>query len=129
LHGPTQLGAHVVRVAPPIIQNHIVQGKLPTDWLFHTTHGRPGFLNPNDYRNRILQTAAIRANVEVIDSGKRDEKGTVIVKTDVNFPSLRRTCATLFGDRGEDSKSTQAQLRHADTSFTFGTTRRASHRA
>jgi integrase len=33
----------------------------PRDWLFQTTHGRPGFLNLNNYRERILQPAAIRA--------------------------------------------------------------------
>jgi integrase len=91
----------------------------PQDWLFQTTHGRPGFLNANNYRERILQTAAIRAGVGVIDTGEKDQNGKPILKTDVDFRALRRTCATLFGDRAKDPKSTQAQLRHADPSITL----------
>ncbi|MGA3074135.1 MAG: hypothetical protein ABSG56_10630 [Bryobacteraceae bacterium] len=85
-----------------------------SDWLFQTTHGRPGFLNPNNYRNRILQPAAIRAEVGMIETGKRDPKGNPIQKTDVDFRCLRRTCGTLFGSASGDAKSTQKQLRHAD---------------
>jgi integrase len=91
----------------------------PTDWLFQTEHGRRGFLNANNYRNRILQPAAIRAGVGVVDTGKKDENGKPILKTDVDFRALRRTCATLFGDRAKDPKSTQAQLRHADPAITL----------
>jgi integrase len=91
----------------------------PQDWLFLTPHGRLGFLNANNYRERILQPAAIRAGVGVIDTGKKDEKGKAILKTDVDFRALRRTCATLFGDRAKDPKSTQAQLRHADPGITL----------
>jgi integrase len=91
----------------------------PADWLFQTEHGRRGFMNANNYRNRILKPAAIRAAVGVIDTGKRDEKGKPILKTDVDFRALRRTCATLFGDRAKDPKSTQAQLRHADPTITL----------
>lgn len=91
----------------------------PADWLFQTDHGRRGFLNANNYRNRILQPTAIRAGVGVIDTGKKDEKGKPILKTDVDFRALRRTCATLFGDRAKDPKSTQAQLRHADPAITL----------
>jgi integrase len=91
----------------------------PGDWLFQTNHGRLGFLNANNYRNRILQPAAIRAGVGVIDTGKKDENGERILKTDVDFRALRRTCATLFGDRAKDPKSTQAQLRHADPAMTL----------
>jgi integrase len=79
-----------------------------TDWLFRTEHGRRGFLNANNYRNRILKPAAIRAGVGVIDTGKKDDKGKPILKTDIDFRALRRTCATLFGDRAKDPKSTQA---------------------
>jgi integrase len=57
--------------------------------------------------------------VGVSDTGKKDEKGKAILKTDVDFRALRRTCATLFGDRAKDPKSTQAQLRHADPSITL----------
>jgi integrase len=91
----------------------------PTDWLFQTEHGRRGFLNANNYRNRILKPAAIRAGVGVIETGKKDEKGKPILKTAVDFRMLRRTCATLFGDRAKDPKSTQAQLRHADPAITL----------
>jgi integrase len=91
----------------------------PSDWMFQTKHGRRGFLNANNYRNRILQPAAIRAGVGVIDTGKKDAKGKPILKTDVDFQALRRTCATLFGDRAKDPKSTQAQLRHADPAITL----------
>jgi hypothetical protein len=52
----------------------------------------------------------------VIDTGKKDNDGKPILKTGVDFRALRRTCATLFGDRAKDPKSTQAQLRHADQS-------------
>jgi integrase len=91
----------------------------PTDWLFQTEHGRRGFLNANNYRNRILQPAAVRAGVGVIDRGKKDDNGEVILKTDVDFRALRRTCATLFGNHAKDPKSTQAQLRHADPAITL----------
>jgi integrase len=90
-----------------------------TDWLFQTEHGRRGFLNANNYRNRILQPAGIRAGVGVFETGKKDRKGKPILKTDVDFQALRRTCATLFGDRAKDPKSTQAQLRHADPTVTL----------
>jgi integrase len=93
----------------------------PTDWLFHPWKGigRAGPLNLNNYRERILQPAALRAKVGVIDSGGRDKHGNPILKTDVDFRALRRTCATLFGDRAKDPKSTQAQLRHADPRITL----------
>ncbi len=91
----------------------------PKDWLFQTTHGRPGFMNPNNYRNRILKPAAIRAGVGVTESSKRDKNGKPIFQTDVDFRCLRRTCATLLGDRAKDPKSTQAQLGHADPLITL----------
>lgn len=91
----------------------------PTDWLFQTEHGRRGFLNANNYRNRILKPAAIRAGVGLIETGKKDAKGKPIWKTDVDFRALRRTCGTLFGDRAKDPRSTQAQLRHADLAITL----------
>jgi integrase len=55
----------------------------------------------------------------VTDSGRKDKNGKPILKTDVDFRALRRTCATLFGDRAKDPKSTQAQLRHADPTNTL----------
>ena len=91
----------------------------PRDWLFQTTHGRPGHLNQNNYRQRVLQPAAIRAGIGLIDTGKKDEKGRSVFKTDVDFRALRRTCATHFGDKAKDPKSVQAQLRHADPTITL----------
>jgi integrase len=92
----------------------------PTDYLFRPSQGRPArFLNANNYRERVLQPAAIRAKVGLIDSGKKDEDGNAVLKTEVDFRVLRRTCATLFGDVAKDPKSTQAQLRHADPSITL----------
>jgi len=92
----------------------------PKDYLFGPGRGRPAnFLNANNYRKRVLQPAAIRAKVGLIDTGKQDENGKPLFKTDVDFRVLRRTCATLFGDVAKDPKSTQAQLRHADPSITL----------
>ena len=67
----------------------------------------------------MLQPAAIRAKVGAIDTGKKDDDGKPILKTDVDFRVLRRNCATLFGDVAKDPKSTQTQLRHADPSITL----------
>lgn len=91
------------------------------DWLFQPTRGRGlgGPLNSNNYRERVLQPAAIRAGVGVIDTGKKDEKGRPILKTDVDFQALRRTCATHFGNKAKDPKTTQAQLRHKDPMITL----------
>jgi len=55
----------------------------------------------------------------VIATGRKDAKGRPILKTDVDFCCLRRTCATVFGDLAKDPKSTQTQLRHADTTITL----------
>ncbi len=90
-----------------------------TDWLFQTMHGRPGHLNQNNYRQRVLQPAAIRAGVGVTDTGKKDAKGRPVLKTDVDSRALRRNCATLFGAQAKDPKSVQAQLRHADPTITL----------
>jgi integrase len=97
------------------MQNHPGQSR---DWLFQTFHGRPGCLNLNNYRNRILQPAAIRAKVGVSET--TDEKGKSALKTDVDFRCLRRTCATLFGSASKDAKSLQHQLRHADPNISLG---------
>jgi integrase len=91
----------------------------PRDWLFQTSHGRPGFLNSNNFRNRVLQSAAIRAGIGLVDSGKKDTAGKTIWKTDVDLRCLRRTCATWFGFHAKDPKSTQTQLRHADPTITL----------
>ena len=76
-------------------------------------------MNQNNFRERILQPAAIRAKVGVFETGKKDKTGKPILQTDVDFRCLRRTCATLFGSVAKDPKSTQAQLRHADPGITL----------
>jgi integrase len=93
----------------------------PQDWLFTPRRGRgqAGPMNANNYRERVLQPAAIRAGIGVRETGKRDKKGQPILTTDVTFQALRRTCATLFGGYAKDPKSTQAQLRHADPTVTL----------
>jgi integrase len=124
---PTKTDAsHDFVYIPPDLQDELkhwldcTEGES-SDWLFRPTKGRDrtGPLNPNNYRERILQRAAIRAKVGIIDTGKREPDGTPILKTDVDFRALRRTCATLFGDRAKDPKSTQKQLRHADARITL----------
>ena len=69
-------------------------------WLF--TGPRGGMLDHQNYGNRVLRPAAKLAGVD-----------------GVNFQVLRRTCATLFGDRARDPRLTQAQLRHADPQVTL----------
>lgn len=92
----------------------------PREWLFQPSRGRSNIpLNANNYRERVLQPAAIRAGVGVSDTGKKDENGKPILRTDVDFRALRRTCATLFGDCAKDPKTTQSQLRHADPRITL----------
>ena len=88
------------------------------DWLFQTMHRRPGRLNANNFRERVLQPAAIRASIGVTSSAKLDKAGKPTLKTDCDFHARRRTCVTLFGARAKDPKSTEAQLRHADPSVT-----------
>jgi len=58
--------------------------------LFQTTHGRPGFLNQNNYRNRVLKPAAIRAGVGVIDTGKLDKSGKPVLKEHADPNAARR---------------------------------------
>jgi integrase len=70
-------------------------------WLFPASRrGRP--IDHHNYLSRVLKPAAIRASVQ-----------------GVNFQSLRRTSATLFGDKAKDPRATQAHLRHADPSITL----------
>jgi integrase len=90
-----------------------------TDWLFQTAHGRKGFLNANNFRNRVLKPAAIKAGLGVSDTGKVDAEGEPILRTDVDLRCLRRTCGTWFGDVAKDPKSVQTQLRHADPTISL----------
>jgi integrase len=71
------------------------------NWLFPASRrGRP--IDQHNYLTRVLKPTAVRANVQ-----------------GVNFQSLRRTSATLFGDKAKDPRATQAHLRHADPSITL----------
>jgi integrase len=69
-------------------------------WLFPATRKRKSqALSPigqNNYRNRVLRPAAERAGI-----------------ADVDLLTLRRTCATHFGQRA-NTKDTQVQMRHSD---------------
>jgi integrase len=87
----------------------------PRAWLFPSPKGRPW--GSQNYLNRVLKPAAIRARVGVFT--RRTRKGDEIESTDVNFQVLRRTCATLFGAIAKDPRDTQAQLRHADPAVTL----------
>jgi integrase len=87
----------------------------PRGWVFPSPKGRPW--GSQNYLNRVLKPAAIRAQVGVFK--RRTRKGGEVESTDVNFQVLRRTCATLFGAKAKDPKDTQAQLRHADPSVTL----------
>ena len=91
-------------------------GPDPRAWLFPSPKGR--LWGSQNYLNRVLKPAAIRARVGVYT--RRTRKGAEVESTDVNFQVLRRTCATLFGAKAKDPRDTQAQLRHADPSVTFG---------
>jgi len=76
-----------------------IQGGEET-WLFPATRKRKSqALSPigqNNYRNRVLRPAAERAGI-----------------ADVDLLTLRRTCATHFGQRA-NTKDTQVQMRHSD---------------
>jgi len=84
----------------------------PTAWLFPSERkGVP--LRSGNFLKRVLKPAAIRAGIAIT----KDAKGNA--RTALNFQSLRRTSATLFGDKAKDPKSTQAHMRHADPQVTL----------
>ena len=105
---------------PPDLQAEL-QGWLewldpdPRAWLFPAAMGGPW--SAQNYLNRVLKPAAVRAGVGVFT--RRSRKGDAVQSTDVNFQVLRRTCATLFGEKAKDPRDTQAQLRHADPTVTL----------
>jgi integrase len=77
----------------------------PGGWLFPSNRkGVPA--RPGNFLNRVLKPAAVRAGLEVLNTGKGEPTSAV------NFQSLRRTSSTLFGARAKDPKSTQAHMRH-----------------
>ena len=84
----------------------------PDAWLFPSTRKqRP--MRPPNFLRRVLRPAAIRAKIALLPD-EAGEPGTA-----VNFQSLRRTAATLFGAKAKDPKSTQAHMRHADPLVTL----------
>ncbi len=105
---------------PPGLQSDIQdwlewRDRNPRAWLFPASMG--GHWSAQNYLNRVLKPAAVRARVGVFT--RTTGKGTMVEATDVNFQVLRRTCATLFGAKAKDPRDTQAQLRHADPTVTL----------
>jgi integrase len=79
----------------------------PAAWLFPSTRkGIPA--RPGNFLRRVLKPAAIQAGIALSKDAAGEDT------TALNFQSLRRTSATLFGARAKDPKSTQAHMRHAD---------------
>jgi integrase len=84
----------------------------PDGWLFPSTRkGVP--TRPGNFLNRVLKPAAVRAGLAVRDLSKGKQTSAV------NFQSLRRTAATLFGAKAKDPRSTQAHMRHTDPHVTL----------
>ncbi len=107
---------------PPMLQVEItawLEGLSEDPLTFLFTAPRGGIWGLQNYLNRIMKPTAVRARVGVYL--KRTKAGKLVETSDVNFQSLRRTCATLFGGFAKDPKSTQAQLRHADPTMTLRT--------
>ena len=84
----------------------------PDAWLLPSARKqRP--MRPSNFLRRVLKPAAIRAKIALL-TDEAGEQGTA-----VNFQSLRRTSATLFGAKAKDPKSTQAHMRHTDPHVTL----------
>jgi hypothetical protein len=67
----------------------------PAVWVFPSTRQqRP--MRPSNFLRRVLKPAAIRAKIAPV-TDEAGEPGTA-----VNFQSLRRTSATLFGAKAKD---------------------------
>lgn len=102
----TEASADVMYLPPDLeleLKHYLemLEDKSPDAWLFPASRkGVP--LRPANFLKRVLKKAAKRANVE-----------------GVNFQSLRRTSATLFGAKAKDPKSTQAHMRHSDPRITL----------
>ncbi len=85
-------------------------------WLFPNTRG--GSWEHHNYLNRILKPAGVRAKIGLREI-RRKAGGEPVYTSDLNFQILRRTSATLYGDRAKDPRLTQAHLRHADPQITL----------
>jgi integrase len=114
---PKTLASAGVMYIPPNLEFELVQYAETIDggpdaWLFPSTRKqRP--MGPPNFLRRVLKPAAIRAKIALLPD-EAGEPGTA-----VNFQSLRRTAATLFGAKAKDPKSTQAHMRHADPLVTL----------
>lgn len=87
-------------------------------WLFPAARG--GCWDHHNYLNRVLKPAGVRAKILLRSTGRKTSSGEPAYASDLNFQILRRTSATLFGDRAKDPKLTQAHLRHADPQVSLG---------
>lgn len=90
---------------------------LERDFLFPGERG--GAQNSPNYLKRVMKPLAVRAGVATRDTGKRDTDGRPVLTSDVEYRVLRRTCATLFGQRAKDPRTTQHQMRHTDPAMTL----------
>jgi integrase len=114
---PKTLASAGVMYVPPDLYLELVQYAQTIDgaadaWLFPSARKqRP--MRPSNFLRRVLKPAAIRAKI-ALPTDEAGEQGTA-----VNFQSLRRTSATLFGAKAKDPKSTQAHMRHTDPHVTL----------
>jgi len=114
---PKTLASAGVMYVPPDLELELVHytqtiDGAPDAWLFPSARKqRP--MRPSNFLRRVLKPAAIRAKIALL-TDEAGEPGTT-----VNFQSLRRTAATLFGAKAKDPKSTQAHMRHADPLVTL----------
>ena len=114
---PKTLASAGVMYVPPDLELELVHytqtiDGAPDAWLFPSARKqRP--MRPSNFLRRVLKPAAIRAKIALLTDEAGDQ-GTA-----VNFRSLRRTSATLFGAKAKDPKSTQAHMRHIDPHVTL----------
>jgi integrase len=107
-----------VRGAELVIDEAIVDGNtketktLASAGVFPSSH-KGVAMRPANFLRRVLKPAAIRAEIALRTNAKNE------ASTALNFQSLRRTSATLFGAKAKDPKSTQAHMRHVDPSVTL----------
>lgn len=115
--GPKTLTSADVMYLPPDLAlelSHYLETleTAPDAWLFPSIRKHTP-MRPANFLRRVLKPAAIRANIATTTDAK-GEKTTAL-----NFQSLRRTAATLFGARAKDPKLNQRHMRHADPSVTL----------
>ena len=108
--------AGVMYVTPDLVlelKHHLeVIDEGPAAWLFPSSH-KGVAMRPSNFLRRVLKPAAIRAGIALRTNAKKE------ASTALNFQSLRRTSATLFGAKAKDPKLTQAHMRHVNPSVTL----------